>query len=77
MTITPFGEQFFGIADDLAAGASGTLSAFDFGPFPGNTPELGLMVITNGDRGSASRGGATQETEALLFARPGGSVFAE
>ena len=56
---------------------SGALTAFDFGAFPGNTPELGLMVITNGDRGPASRGGATKETESLLFARPGGNVFAQ
>ena len=77
LTITPFGEQFVGVADDMPGNTSGTLTAFDFGAFPGNTPELGLMVITNGDRGSASRGGATQATESLLFARPGGNVHAD
>jgi subtilisin family serine protease len=76
-TITPYGEQFVGVADDMPGNTAGTLTAYDFGAFPGNTPELGLMVITNGDRGSSSRGGATQETEALLFARPGGNVHAE
>ena len=76
-TITPFGEQFVGVADDMPGNTSGALTAFDFGAFPGNTPELGLMVITNGDRGPASRGGATKETESLLFARPGGNVFAQ
>ena len=27
------------------------LQAYDFGLFPGNTDELGLMLVTNGDRG--------------------------
>ena len=40
------------------------------GLFPGNSPELGLMLITNGDRGTGNRGGATQPTEALLFRTP-------
>ena len=40
---------------------SGGLTVYDFGPFPGNTPELGLMLITNGDRGAGNRGGATQD----------------
>jgi hypothetical protein len=39
----------------------------DFGPLPGNTPELGLMLVTNGDRGAGNRGGATKDTEALLL----------
>ena len=43
------------------------MTVYDFGLFPGNTPELGVMLVTNGDRGSGHRGGATQETEALLF----------
>jgi hypothetical protein len=40
---------------------------FDFGTFPGNSPELGILLFTNGDRGTGAHGGATQETEALLF----------
>jgi hypothetical protein len=43
------------------------LQVYDFGPFPGNSPELGILLFTNGDRGAGARGGATQETEALLF----------
>jgi minor extracellular serine protease Vpr len=43
---------------------------YDFGAFPGNSPELGLMLITNGDRGAGNRGGATKDTEALLFLAP-------
>ena len=37
-----------------------TMTVIDFGPFPGNTPELGVMLVTNGDRGAGARGGATQ-----------------
>ena len=43
------------------------MTVVDFGPFPGNSPELGVMLVTNGDRGDGARGGATQDTEALLF----------
>lgn len=72
LTITPLGEQFFGLPNDVPGFSNDPagLSVFDFGPFPGNTAELGLMLITNGDRGAGARGGATQETEALLFTTP-------
>jgi minor extracellular serine protease Vpr len=43
---------------------------YDFGAFPGNSDELGLLLFTNGDRGAGNRGGATQDTEALLFLAP-------
>jgi hypothetical protein len=46
------------------------LAVYDFGAFPGNTPEQGLLLFTNGDRGAGNRGGATQATEALLFLAP-------
>ena len=32
------------------------------------------MLITNGDRGAASRGGATQATEAIIFGPPGSDI---
>jgi hypothetical protein len=67
LTVTPLGEQYFGIPEDIPGKAYGTMTAVDFGPFPGNTPELGLMLVTNGDRGAGARGGATQDTEALVF----------
>lgn len=67
-TITPLGERYFGLpSGDLAPGASGGLDVYDFGTFPGNTEELGVMLITNGDRGAASRGAATEATESLKF----------
>jgi subtilisin family serine protease len=65
LTITPLGERFFGQPIDLRPNTEGMLRVLDFGPFPGNTPELGLLLITNGDRGEGARGGATIETEAL------------
>jgi len=67
LTVTPLGERYFGIPDDIPGKSNGSMTVVDFGPFPGNSPELGLMLITNGDRGAEKRGGATQETEALLF----------
>ena len=72
LTVTPLGEQHFGVAHDVAGNSSDAagLSVYDFGAFPGNTPELGLMLVTNGDRGSGNRGGATHDTEALLFTTP-------
>jgi len=38
--------------------------------FPGNTRESGIMLMTNGDRGAGAHGGATEDTEALLFLMP-------
>ena len=69
LTITPLGEQYFALPNDVAGNSydpSG-LPVFDFGLFPGNTPEAAVMLITNGDRGAGVRGGATQDTEVLLF----------
>jgi hypothetical protein len=72
LTVTPLGEQFYGVSNDVAGNSydPAGLAVYDFGLFPGNTPELGLMLITNGDRGAGNRGGATQGTEALLFLVP-------
>jgi minor extracellular serine protease Vpr len=67
LTVTPLGEQYYGLPADIAGKDYGAMMVYDFGPFPGNSPELGVMLVTNGDRGSGARGGATQDTEALLF----------
>ena len=69
LTVTPLGERFYGEASDVAGNSNNAsgLAVYDFGLFPGNSPELGLMLITNGDRGAGNRGGATKDTEALLF----------
>jgi hypothetical protein len=72
LTVTPLGERFYGEPADLPGKTSNAagLNVYDFGPFPGNSAELGLMLYTNGDRGSGNRGGATKATEALLFTAP-------
>jgi len=69
LTVTPFGERFLGIPNDVPGNTNDPagLRVLDFGAFPGNTPELGIMLVTNGDRGPGNRGGATQATEALLL----------
>jgi subtilisin family serine protease len=67
LTVTPLGEQYLGIPTDIPGRGTGDLEVIDFGPFPGNSPELGVMLFTNGDRGSGARGGATPDTEAMLF----------
>jgi subtilisin family serine protease len=72
LTVTPYGERFYGVASDVAGKTydPAGLEIYDFGLFSGNTPELGLMLFTNGDRGAGNRGGATHNTEALLFRVP-------
>ena len=72
LTVTPLGEQYYGVPEDIDGKSNGSMTVIDFGAFPGNTPELGLMLLTNGDRGGGARGGATADTESLLFsvARP-------
>jgi subtilisin family serine protease len=72
LTVTPLGEQYFGAPIDVPGNTydPAALEVYDYGSWPGNTPELGLMLLTNGDRGTGARGGATQDTEALLFTVP-------
>jgi subtilisin family serine protease len=70
LTVTPLGERYFGVPEDIAGKSSGTVQAYDFGTLPGNTDELGLLLFTNGDRGAGNRGGAVQEGEALLLTNP-------
>jgi hypothetical protein len=72
LTVTPLGERFFGVLNDVPGNTSDPagLEVYDFGSFPGNSDELGLLLFTNGDRGAGNRGGATKDTEALLFLAP-------
>jgi hypothetical protein len=72
LTVTPLGERWFGDPTDVTGKTNNAtaLKVYDFGAFPGNTPELGLMLVTNGDRGAGNRGGATKDTEALLLRTP-------
>jgi len=41
------------------------MKVIDFGPWPGNSVELGILLFTNG-----RNGGATKSTEALQFRAP-------
>ncbi len=72
LTVTPLGERFYGVPSDVPGNSSNPsgLAVYDYGPFPVNSPELGLMLLTNGDRGPGNSGGATRPTEALLFLAP-------
>ncbi len=67
MTITPLGEQYFGVPVDIPGNAEATMQVIDFGPFPGNSPELGVLLVTNGDRGGGARGGAVADSEAIVL----------
>ena len=67
ITITPLGEQYLGLPDDVPGNSKGEMTVLDFGPFPGNSPEEGVLLFTNGDRGAGARGGATEATEALIY----------
>lgn len=70
LTVTPLGEQYVAVPEDLPFRTVGLMPVYDFGPFPGNSPELGVLLFTNGDRGAGNHGGATADTEALLLTAP-------
>jgi hypothetical protein len=68
VTWAPLGERYFAdFLPDLLGGESGAMSVIDFGEAGTNAEELGLMIFTNADRGAGNRGGATEDTEMLLF----------
>lgn len=72
-TIVAGGDQF--VADDGAGGpiadiagnSIGRITINNLGHFPGTTAELGLLVQTNADRGTAGRGASTLRSEALTI----------
>jgi hypothetical protein len=76
LTITPLGERFVGLVDDLAGNTAGEVEILDFGSTPGNTEELGILLFTNGDRGPGARGGATVASEALILGAKGADLSA-
>jgi hypothetical protein len=69
LTVAPLGEQYLGLPNDVPGYTNDPagLTVLDFGPLPGNTPEEGLLLFTNGDRGGGARGGATDVTQYLIF----------
>lgn len=71
ITVTPLGERYLGQTTDIPGGEAGSINVLDFGNFPLNSPDLGVMITTDGDRGAGNRGGATAENEAVLLLGPG------
>jgi minor extracellular serine protease Vpr len=57
---------------DIPDGGTGVMSVGDLAasnrfPFPTNSEELGVLMFTNVFRGSLRQGGATADTEAIIF----------
>ena len=67
LTITPLGERYFALVEDVPAHSNDFMDVIDFGPFTGNTEEHGIVLFSDGDRGPGNRGGATADSEALIF----------
>jgi subtilisin family serine protease len=65
LTVTPFGDRFVGVVNDIAPGATETLTVYDTGA-TGNNTEMGVLLFLDGDRG-AVRGGAPAGNEALTI----------
>jgi subtilisin family serine protease len=66
MSVSPLGERYLALTEDVPALSKTTFTTLDFGEFEGSDNDLGLLFITNGDRGTGARGGATADTEAVL-----------
>lgn len=64
ITVTPLGERYFGVFEDVPGKEKTFTYVVDFGK--GYNDDLGLLLFTNGDRGAGMRGGATADTEAIL-----------
>jgi minor extracellular serine protease Vpr len=69
--ITPGGEQFSGATDVAILGEfkKTQLNVREWSLFPGTSAHQGLLVFTNSDLSLTNRGGATADTEALIFTR--------
>jgi len=69
LTLTPGGERYVASTTDLiiGPGQNGTVAVEDRGRVEGNSDELGIMILADGDRGEGNRGGATQESELILL----------
>jgi hypothetical protein len=68
------GERYFGLPSDIPGMSAGGIDIYDFGPWPGNSPELGVLLFTNGDRGPGAHGGATRKTEAKVIGVEGADL---
>lgn len=87
----PLGERFFPVigedgfgSGDVPPGGSATVNVLDFGAVGTNPSELGVLLFADSARGGGTRGGAPQESEALVlwvndtlpFFDIAGSIFA-
>lgn len=82
IVVTPGAQQYVGaVTADIPGLSQGAIELRDLKAIPNsgfpsesaglaNTPELGLMLFTNGDRGEGFRGGATASTEMLILSPP-------
>jgi len=67
LAITPGTERYSVTAEDIEGLSSGSIDVTDNGAFSGNSTEHGLLLFTNGDRGSGARGGAIRRSEAIVL----------
>jgi hypothetical protein len=75
LTFAPGSERYQTTPmSDIPSGGTGVMSVGDLAasnrlPFPTNSGELGVLMFTNASRGSLKQGGATADTEAIIFLR--------
>jgi subtilisin family serine protease len=73
LTFAPGSERYQTTPiSDIPDGGTGVMSVGDLAasnpfPFPTNSGELGVLMFTNASRGSLKQGGATADTEAIIF----------
>jgi hypothetical protein len=71
LTFAPGSERYLTTPiSDIPGGGAGEMSVVDFAAFnrsPTNSDELGVLMFTNAHRGKLKRGGATADTEAIMF----------
>jgi hypothetical protein len=73
LTFAPGSERYLTTPiSDIPSGGTGVMSVGDLAvsnrfPFPTNSGELGVLMFTNASRGSLKPGGATADTEAIIF----------
>jgi hypothetical protein len=66
ITVIPGGERYLGLVNDIATGATNTLTVLDFGPDGANPTETGVLLLLDAAR-STGRGGAPEGNEALAI----------
>jgi hypothetical protein len=71
ITFAPFGECYQASSlPDIPDGDSQVMAVVGLDAVADNADDIGLLLFTNSDRGPSSRGGATADTEALVFVPP-------